>query len=330
MKEKNSISAVIPNYNGRLLLEKNIPLLVKALKKSEKDFEIIISDDSSSDDSVSFLMQNFPSIKVLVSEKNSGFSVTVNKGIMAAVKDLVFVVNSDVALQEDYFLTQFKYFALPDTFGVMGRIDTENGDRTQDAAKYPEWKMSQVNATKNYLITNPLKDFWVPTFFLSGANALMDRKKLQFLGGMDEIFSPFYYEDVDLGIRAWRMNWKCYYDHEAVCFHPLSTTIGKYHKRKNVRVISKRNKLILHAIHLEGVKRIWWTTEVLVQALFRWMLLDKKWYQSFYFFLKAGLQVKLSRERLEKQFASNKSHLSLETVVSNIRSDIGQFDKKLF
>ena len=156
MSRNNSISVVIPNYNGRALLEKNIPPLLKALHKSEKDFEIIVSDDASTDDSVAFLQQNFPAIKVISAPKNNGFSVTINKGIMAAEKDLVLALNSDVVLHEDYFIPQFKYFDAADTFGVMGWIDTENGDRIQDAAKYPEWKISQVKATKNYLISTKL------------------------------------------------------------------------------------------------------------------------------------------------------------------------------
>jgi glycosyltransferase involved in cell wall biosynthesis len=51
-----SISVVIPNYNGKHLLEKNLPFVFQALKSSHiTDFEIIISDDASKDDSVAFV-----------------------------------------------------------------------------------------------------------------------------------------------------------------------------------------------------------------------------------------------------------------------------------
>ncbi len=46
--------------------------------------------------------------------------------------------------------------------------------------------------------------------------------------GLDELFSPFYSEDMELSIRAWRLNWKCYYEHQAVCRHRLSATTKNY------------------------------------------------------------------------------------------------------
>ena len=66
-----SISIVIPNYNGRDLLEKNIPSLLAALNNF--DFEIIVVDDCSSDDSVQFLKDTYPNVIVIKSNKNQGF-----------------------------------------------------------------------------------------------------------------------------------------------------------------------------------------------------------------------------------------------------------------
>ena len=58
-----SISIVLPNYNGRHLLEKNLPFLLEAIGTIHH--EIFVIDDCSSDDSVTFLEKNYPDITVV-------------------------------------------------------------------------------------------------------------------------------------------------------------------------------------------------------------------------------------------------------------------------
>ena len=90
----NSISIVLPNYNGRHLLEKNLPSIVEAL--AGFDHEIIIVDDCSADDSVEFIQRSYPDIKLIQNEVNLGFSTTCNTGIFAAKYPLLCVANTDV------------------------------------------------------------------------------------------------------------------------------------------------------------------------------------------------------------------------------------------
>lgn len=245
-----SISVIIPNFNGKELLEKNLPYVFLALETSHvSDFEIIITDDASTDDSVKFL-QKFYQNKIILIEnpKNLGFSGNVNRAIFKAQKELVFILNSDVQLTEGYFKPLFSYFDFENTFGVMSKIvDFKN--QIIDQAKFPLISFSKIDGTKNFYNPKHLMHY---TLFLSGANALIERKKLIELGGFLEIYNPFYYEDVDLGIRAWRKGYNCYYNHEAVCKHDVSSTI----KTKNsqwVQIIVQRNKIYLHFLHLNDL-----------------------------------------------------------------------------
>ena len=266
---KKSISVVIPNFNGESLLKQNLPSVFEALSFASLEYEVIVSDDASSDNSILFLEKEFPEIKIVKNSKNQGFSKNINAGIQVATKDLVFALNSDVKLTKDYFVPILKYFDAEDTFGVMGRIVGLDNDIIQDSAKFPQLKGFNIKGTVNYLIENVDENFWIPSFFLSGANALIDRKKLQLLHGYDEIYSPFYFEDVDLSIRAWKLGWKSYYEHNSICRHPNSITITKYNKKKVVKVIATRNKYMLHALHLEGNKLFLWNTQLFLTQIFR-------------------------------------------------------------
>ena len=98
------ISVVIPNYNGENIISETIYCAIEALETSElKNYEIIVSDDASYDNSVSVIKDRFKEINIIQSETNTGFSSNVNRGVKAATKALVFILNSDLHLEKGYF-----------------------------------------------------------------------------------------------------------------------------------------------------------------------------------------------------------------------------------
>lgn len=326
MNTRYSISVVIPNYNGIKLLKENLPAVYKVLDFSVVDYEIILVDDCSTDNSVGFITSHYPDIKLINNRHNEGFSPTINKGIMAAKKDLVLALNSDVLLQPDYLSAQFKYFEDEDTFGVMGRIIGLHDDNIQDAAKYPQQRRSKISGTKNYLPIHAA-DFEqpLPSLFLSGANALMDRKKVQALLGFDPIYAPFYVEDLDLSMRAWRMGWKCYYEHQAICRHPVSATIATYHTKRKIKLIASRNKFIFHALHLQGKDLVYWYIQLFFELLYRWTMGNFTFYRAFFLFLGKQQAIQQSKHQLHVLAQQQqRTLLSGGQVIQNIQSRLQQ------
>ncbi len=229
-----------------------LPPLYEALNASGLPFEIIVSDDNSGDESVSFLKKEFKEIKILQQDINRGFSPTINKGIFAARYFFLFLLNSDVKTAPDYFKHLFKYFDDPNTFGVMGRIIGWDDNIIQDGGKYPSFHGTKIKTSGNYVPLFPKADDRLLTMYLSGANAFVSRDKIIKLGGFDEIFAPFYVEDFELSLRAWRIGWKCMYEHNAVCRHRISSSIKTKSSKKNTKKIYYRNKMFLHALHLQN------------------------------------------------------------------------------
>jgi GT2 family glycosyltransferase len=320
-----SISVVIPNYNGKKLLEENIPGVMAALKKSGEDYEIIVSDDVSSDDSILFLRNRYPSIIIIENRVNQGFASTINKGIQAASKDLVLALNSDVNLTEDYFLPQLRYFEDPDTFGVMGRIIGIDS-RIQDGAKYPGMRRLTIKGTVNYILKEKNENnISLPSFYLSGANALMDRKKLLELDGFDEIYSPFYGEDLDLSLRAWRLGWKCFYEDEAICRHPASTTIGNYHKKQKIKIIATRNKLILHSIHLNGTLYFLYRIKIIVELIFRTLTFQTYYFKAFTLYLSKGAEIQNSKNKIDL-LIKKYSGINIQEVIHKLQKEIKKWN----
>src|SRR5437762_13630132 len=83
-----AVSVVIPNWNGRDLLEKYLPSVIEALADSPES-EIIVVDNGSQDGSAQFLDEHFPQVRILSLERNLGFGGGSNTGFEAARHDIV-------------------------------------------------------------------------------------------------------------------------------------------------------------------------------------------------------------------------------------------------
>ncbi len=318
MAAKKSISIVIPNYNGRKLLEEYLPYTFAAIENAGVAYEVIIIDDASTDASVEYIKEAWPQVKLLINAKNSGFSYTCNQGINASQCDLVLLLNSDVKLTPDYFEQQFKYFDAPETFGVMGRIIDMEGDHIQDAARLPKFNGLKLK-TDFFYYTDTQQDK-LYTFYLSGANALIDTAKLKQIGGFYELFSPFYCEDMELSLRAWRMGWKCYYEHQSICRHQISASTKNYKTAQWVKSIYYRNRFYMHALHLDGLALLGWYIQITLIDLLPKLLVGQFWiWKSYTELFKNSGSIKQYKNRLKTLLAANNIEISIFKVVNIIK-----------
>ena len=283
--DNTSISVVIPNYNGRDLLENNIPSLLAALNGME--FEIIVVDDCSSDDSVPFLKKTYPDIIIIKNSKNLGFSATCNKGISIASKELICVSNTDVTFTNEYFTNAIKNFTTPDVFAVKGDIinyckdfhDVMNIEKTSLLYYKRGFLRFNQKVEPNNIQFSPKIN---SQFVLLGCCFVCRREILQELKGYDEIYSPFYWEDADLAQRALKSGQQLIYDKNCKVYHQTSATISRHRSNRQRRLISNRNKFIFTWRHIYGttywISHIFYTS---LNLLTRWIILDWKYYVAF-------------------------------------------------
>jgi GT2 family glycosyltransferase len=324
------ISVVIPNYNGSILLPQILPTVFVALNNTGMLFEIIVVDDCSVDGSVQLLEEKFPGVKIIQNQINSGFSVTSNKGIGSAKYDWLLLLNSDVKLEPDYFKFLIKYTTQSNVFGVMGRIIGWEDDTIQDGAKYPFFHGVKIKTSGNYLLKNKAEMAdGIYSMYLSGANAFINKKIFLSLGGFNELFSPFYVEDFELSLRAWRLGFKCYYDYNAICRHRISSIIVNDYKKKKVKKIYNRNKMFLHAIHLNTANRFLWFLQMAMEGIFHFITLKWSYIGAMFLFFNNYKRVVTSR-KLMMQKAKDGKLLPVKEVVNKIINSIKGKEVVLF
>jgi GT2 family glycosyltransferase len=231
-----TVSIVIPNWNGRHLLEKNLPAVVNAKKFTSNNIkEILVVDDGSVDDSVVFLKKQYPRlIKLIQHTKNRGFAEAVNTGARLAKGDLICLLNTDVFPEKSFLSSAIKHFEDSTVFAV-GLHEKSHGPST---GSFKNGYLAHAGA--------PEKASAAFSLWASGGSAVFSRSIWWKLGGLDtELFAPFYWEDVDLGYRAWKHGYKILWEPKALVTHEHEGSINtkSFHK-KYMDLIKERNELL--------------------------------------------------------------------------------------
>lgn len=238
MKQKDGISAVIPNWNGKELLQRNLPFLFEALNYHGGDYEIIVVDDASTDGSPQFITNTYPIVKLVTLKRRHGFSGAVNSGVMQATYDMLLLLNSDIRVPKDFLSPLLSYLHDEKTFAVANKaMADENTVLTRP--HYMEFRYGFMREV--YMAKENEPSY---AFGASGGHALFDKKKFLQLGGFDEIYSPFYYEDADLSYRAWKRGYRVYYEPNSIVYHEHQATIGRSFSKRYIAFIFNRNRFI--------------------------------------------------------------------------------------
>jgi GT2 family glycosyltransferase/glycosyltransferase involved in cell wall biosynthesis len=235
-------SIVVLNWNGRHLLEESLPALVQAVLKTGKRHEILVVDNGSEDDSISWVNQHYPDVRVLALDRNYGFGEGNNRGVQAASHDIVVLLNNDMIVSEDFLTPLVEAFSDSSVFAVASQVFFPPGKRREETGNTRGWiEWGYLN-----LSHEPIEDYhysrhYLPVLWAGGGAAAFDRTRFLALGGFSDIFSPCYFEDTDLSYRAWRRGWKVLVAaHSQVLHKHRSTSSSRFGASDLGRLVEQR------------------------------------------------------------------------------------------
>lgn len=235
-----NVSVVIPNYNGEELLLKNLPELFNELNKYKKgEIEVIVVDDGSEDNSVN-VIKRFSKVKLLINPKNVGFSQTVNKGVEEAKGELILLLNTDVLPQKDFLDPLLTHFNDPNVFavGCMDKSVEKNGEIVLRGRGIGLWKRGFLVHSRGEVDSND-------TLWVSGGSGMFRNSIWEKLGGLNTLYNPFYWEDIDLSYRAQKSGYKVIFENKSVVLHEHEKgIIKKKFSPFRVKSIVYRNQFI--------------------------------------------------------------------------------------
>ena len=236
-------SIVIPNLNGAGWLRDSIESI---WAQTEQDFELIIIDNGSTDESLA-IARSFvgrPGYTLVENQTNTGFSAAVNTGIGLAKGEYVVLFNNDAFAQPDWLAQLIAMAdAEPRAFAVQSlMIRHFERDICDDAGDYVTlfgWACKRGDGMYWRRYTKPGR-----IFSACGGASLYRKSILDEIGLFDELFFA-YFEDVDISRRASSLGYKNVYCPPAKCYHICGATTGavRYNPFKSVQ--SGRNSILL-------------------------------------------------------------------------------------
>ncbi|MFA6453502.1 MAG: glycosyltransferase [Microgenomates group bacterium] len=253
------VSIVIPYWNGAEKIKKHLPKVLEFAHKNNIK-EIIASDDASTDGTVGLLKNDFPEVIIVERKKNEGFASNVNSGFAKASGDLVFLLNSDASPDMDALKYALPHFENEQVFSVgcnvgglwaIGKF--ENGYFWHNEAD-----VEQEGEIKSH-----------QTLWASGGSAIFRKSVWDELKGLDELFNPFYVEDVDLGYRATKRGYINIWEPKSKVEHYKEKgVIESNFSRNKINDTAERNMLIFIWKNITSEKLINEHKKALIRRLF--------------------------------------------------------------
>jgi len=244
---QSSIDIIIPSYNGRRLLTKHLPQVIKHSSYLNK---IIVVDNGSTDGTVDWLAEKYPEIQVVRNKTNLGFTIPINQGVAASRSEFFVLLNNDVRPGKDYLKNILSFFHDDKVFAV-------SFNEAESSWPQISWD-GKIQFTRGEDKSSPRFSPWG-----SGGSAIFRRTIWDKIGGFNPIYSPYYWEDIDIGYRAWKMGYKVIWDNHSSVFHEHESTASKLNQTY-VSEIKQRNELIFNWLNI--------TDKDLVREHRRWLL----------------------------------------------------------
>ena len=247
-------SLVIPNWNGRDLLERYLPSWVASIA-GHPGSEIVVVDNGSSDDSAEWLRENYPQVRVLALPENLGFGGGSNAGFREARNDIVVLMNSDMRVEPDFLAPLLAGFTDENVFAVSCQIFLGDKTKRREETGLTEgwWQAGALRV--GHREDNQVNTLF-PCFYGGGGSCAFDRRKFLALGGFDELLAPFYLEDTDLGFMAWKRGWKVLYQPASMVHHEHRGTIGRSFSAGYIDSVLRKNFILFTWKNVHGWGRL--------------------------------------------------------------------------
>lgn len=261
MTDDISVTIVIPNWNGRVMLSECLHSIFKHTEYPS--FQVVVIDNGSSDGSVREVETQWPEVELLRNDTNVGYGPANNQAFARYEAEYYLLLNNDTEITQSGWLINFVNFALRNDSAVTGCKLVYGDGRLQHGGGLvrPGWSPTvQLNAQNidNHRID--VNDVWKPDY-VTGAAFLIRQDVIEETGGFDEAFSPAYFEETDLCFRAKEAGYSVYYTPVPTIVHHESQSSGsgmpEYYYRNQLRFVFRHfpiSWLLLQVVYeLRGV-----------------------------------------------------------------------------
>lgn len=244
---RTKVAVVILNWNGIALLKEFLPSVVNTIPQYAKVF---VLDNASTDESVNYIHENFPSVQVLHNDDNYGFAEGYNKGLPMVDAEYLVLLNSDVECAKNWiepvidFMDEHKKVAVcqPKIMDYKNKESFEYAGAAGgyiDTFGFPFCRGRIFNELEkdSGQYNNPTSIFWA-----TGACLFVRKTVFESVDGFDSSFFA-HMEEIDMCWRILRAGHEIYYIPSSTVYHLGGGTLKKLNPQKTY--LNFRNNLMM-------------------------------------------------------------------------------------
>ena len=253
------VAVVIINYNGRKYLEQFLPSIVAG---TYKQMELIVADNASTDDSLSFLRQNYPAVRIIELKRNHGYAGGYNEALKEVHSDYFVLLNSDVEVTPGWLEPLVELMDGDKTIGACQPkiLSYHKKDQFEYAGAAGGWidclgypfargRIFDICETDQGQYDEEQKIFWA-----SGAALFVRSELFHQARGLDTYFFA-HMEEIDFCWRLQLLGYSIYACPSSVVYHIGGGTLPKGNERKVF--LNFRNNMIMLAKNLPKRQSFW-------------------------------------------------------------------------
>jgi N-acetylglucosaminyl-diphospho-decaprenol L-rhamnosyltransferase len=280
MINKPTLSILVLNYNGINLLKQCFPSVITAARNSILyDTQVILVDNCSYDGSEEWIATKFPEAFIVRNPVNQ-YLFTLNTTAEEIDSDYLLFLNNDVILETDSLEPLIDPLIFNSQVFSITPLLLKPDHRSLDAGK--RWGEFR----RGFLHHDTLSDIktLAPTLFPTGGAFIVSRLSFLRIGGFDRLYYPAYWEDIDLGYRAWKQGLSNLFQPSSIMYHMKRASWGR-ENQDYVRWMELRNSWLFVWKNVTQTsilaKNAFWTIRYYLSALKRHDCVLKKAIEAF-------------------------------------------------
>jgi len=201
------VALMVLNWNGADLMRRHLPAVIEAARRAQASTRVYVIDNASTDDSRAYI-DSLEGVELIALEENLRLHAY-NRAVAAVECEAFMMLNNDVSPAADVVDLLWQTLAAePDVFAVGGDV---------------------VEIGSGALESGPTTARWegVNVAYVSGGAGLYRRSMFLELEGFWDALPGLYWEDVELGLRAWLHGWRSVYHPAAHFDHASGATVRR-------------------------------------------------------------------------------------------------------
>lgn len=239
------LTIIIPERAAPAMLEEALAALTIALEPVDETSEVIVVVNGAPLADYAALRKRYPTVAFLHAESPLGFAGAVALGIAHARHEGVYLLNNDMVVEPDALKAVLALRA-PDVFAIGSQIEQRSADGRREETGFVDWFIDR-DGIRLFHANVPADGQPRAHLAASGGAALFRRDPLRRYLAASRAYDPFYWEDAEWGVQAWRDGWRVLYCPASRARHRHRATTARFYTEAELARIVERNRWLFEA-----------------------------------------------------------------------------------